>query len=147
MASSVPNAVAAFISIATNALPSDALVWFGKPLGVYTAPITLQILGVSDGKQEIVVMGPDYKREEDYLIQCLLTSFAGNSDFQGRMTEVFSNYLLLSVAIGNNPTLNQTVRFAQITEFTYVPDADASGKSLGSLSFGVECQARISSLT
>lgn len=147
MSSSVPAAVSAFLSIAQAALPVTSLVWFGKPLGVYTAPLTLQVYGVHDGMQEIMTMGPDYKREETYEIQCLLTSWAGDQDFTSRMTEVYSAFQLITVAIANNPTMNQTVRFAQVHTFDYIPDADASGRSLGSLDFTINCQQRISSLT
>lgn len=147
MASSVPNTVTQFLAIMAAALPPDAMVWFGAPLGVYTAPLTLQVIGVHTGMQEIAVMGPDYKREETYEIVCQLTSFAGDPDFTGRMAEVFVAFELITVAIGNNPTLNSAVRFAQIGQFEYVPDADAKGMTLGSLSFNVDCQARISSLT
>lgn len=147
MASSVPNAVNAFLSIVQAALPGNTQVWFGKPLSVYVAPITLQVTGVHTGEQVIATMGPEYKREETYEIQCMLTSFAGDLNFVGRMAEVFLNYGLVTLAVGNNPTLNQTVRFAEIHSFEYVPDADAKGMSLGALTFSVHCQARISSLT
>jgi len=147
MASSVPSAVSALLSIATAALPTTAQVWFGKPLPTYTAPTTLQVYGVHDGTQEVAVLGPDFKREERYEIQCLLTSWAGDQDFAGRMNEVYADFELITLAIGNNPTLNNTVRFAEIHTFDYIPDADAKGMSLGSLSFSVACQARISSLT
>jgi hypothetical protein len=147
MASSVPNAVNAFLSIAQTALPVNSLVWFGKPLGVYTAPVTLQVVGVHTGEQVVATIGPEYKREETYEIQCVLTSFAGDANFAGRMAEVFAAFGLLTLAIGNNPTLNQTVRFAEIHSFEYSPDADAKGMTLGELPFTVACQARISSLT
>ncbi len=92
-------------------------------------------------------MGPDFQREETYEIECLLTCFAGDPDFWGRMDDVFSMFELVTVAVGNNPTLNQSVRFAEIKQFEYIPDADSNGMTLGSLSFSVACQARISSLT
>jgi hypothetical protein len=147
MASSIPLAVHALINIATGAFPANYQVWFGKPLPVYTAPITLQILGVHPATQEIITMGPDYKREEVYEIECLLTSWAGDVDYLGRMDEVFATFDLLTTAIGNNPNLNQTVRFAEIATLDYVPDATAVGTSLGSLAFTIKCQQRISSLT
>lgn len=147
MASSVPNAVNQFLAIAAAALPTTAQVWFGKPLGVYPANITLQVYGVQDGMQEIITMGPDYSREETYDIQCLLTVWAGDQDFAGRMNDVYGYFQDITVALGAKPTLNSTVRFAQIHTFDYIPDADASGRTLGSLSFTVACQARISSLT
>lgn len=147
MASSVPNTVTQFLAVMTAALPPTAMVWFGTPLGSYSAPLTLQVIGVHTGLQEVAVMGPDYQREETYQIACQLTSFAGDPDFAGRMTEVYAAFELITVAIGNNPTLNSAVRFAQIGEFEYVPGADSSGMTLGCLTFSVACQVRISSLT
>lgn len=132
--------------IAQTALP-DATVWFGKPLAQYTTPITLQVLAVHTGEQEVATLGPEYKREELYEIQCVLTSFAGDNDYLSRMDEVYGSFHSITVAIGNNPTLNQTVRFAEIKTFEYIPDADPKGMTLGSLTFTVACQARISSLT
>jgi hypothetical protein len=134
------------MSIAQTALP-NATVWFGKPLAMYTSPITLQVLAVHTGDQQVATLGPEYKREETYEIQCVLTSFAGDNDYVSRMDEVYSSFSLLTVAIGNNPTLNQSVRFSEIRTFEYIPDADAKGMTLGSLSFTVACQARITSLT
>jgi hypothetical protein len=146
MSSSVPSAVHAFMSIAQAVLP-NATVFFGKPLSLYTSPITLQVLAVHTGEQEVATLGPEYKREETYQIQCALTSFAGDSDYLGRLDEVFASFSTLTTAIGNNPTLNQTVRFSEIRSFEYVPDADTKGMTLGMLTFTLACQARITSLT
>ena len=145
--SSVPDALAGFMSIATAAFPEGVQVWFGKPLPRYEAPITLQILGVRPGEQEAITLGPDYTREERYSIECLLTSYAGDPDYIGRAQEVFTEFHLLTIAVANNPTLNGAVRFAEIKSFEYVPDADGAGKTLGALTFTVDCQARITSLT
>lgn len=145
--SSVPDALTALISIATAALPTGTQVWFGKPLPTYEAPITLQICGVRPGEQSVAVLGPDYTREEVYSIECLLTSFAGDPDYIDRAKEVFDQFHLLSIAVANNPTLNGAVRFAEMKTFEYVPDADSHGMTLGALTFTVECQARITSLT
>lgn len=146
MSSAIPGAVQALISIAQGALPSDATVWFGVPLPVYEAPITLQILKVT-GEQEVAQLGPNYRREETFEIHCCLTSFAGDNDFVSRMTEVYANFSLLTVAIATNYTLNNTVRFAEIRQFDYQPDADGKGMTLGQLDFAVACQVRIESLT
>jgi|HubBroStandDraft_5_1064220.scaffolds.fasta_scaffold1224319_1 hypothetical protein len=147
MSSSVPAAITALLAISKAALGTNATVWFGKQLSQYQMPITLQITGVTDGSQVAKTLGPDYKRDETYDIVCVLTSFAGDLQYMTRMTEVFANFSLLTVAIGNNPTLNQSVRFSEIHSFTYVPGADAKGMTLGQLTFMVACQARITSLT
>jgi hypothetical protein len=60
---------------------------------------------------------------------------------------------LLTVAIGNNPSMqtssfpNGVVRFTQITTLDFVPDSTASESSSGILAFNVNCQQRITSLS
>lgn len=146
MASSIPGATQALISIATAALPSTAQIWFGKALPVYTAPLTLQILKMS-ADQEWAFLGPTYKREEIYAIHCELTSWAGDQDYISRLNEVMNAFQTLTLAIYNNPTLNNTVRLCEVKRLDYEPDADAKGMSLGRLDFTVDCQQRISTLT
>jgi hypothetical protein len=89
------------------------------------------------------------------VIQCLLTSYAGNTDFPSRMQECYDNFLLITVAIGNNPQLISptatntipVVRYAQILDYTFEAASDAKGQSIGHLAFGVRCEQRITSLT
>ena len=147
MASSIPLAVPQLISIAQTALPAGTLVWFGKALGVFNTPITLQILRVT-GEQIPAELGPNYRREETFSIECEIDSWAGDVDQPSRMSEVFNTaFYPLAVAIANNYTLNSTVRFAECTAFHYEPDNDASGRSLGRLSFEIVCSQRITSLS
>jgi hypothetical protein len=63
MGSSVPAAVANLLEIATSVLPSNSLVWMGELVPKFTAPITLQITGVT-GEQAPAELGPNYRREE-----------------------------------------------------------------------------------
>lgn len=145
MASSIPGATSALISIATAALPT-AFVWFGKALPAYNAPITLQILNVT-GDQEWMEVGPAFRREETYSINCELTSWAGDQNYQQRMVEVMNAFQTLTLALYNNMTLNGTVRLSEVKTLSFTPDADPKGLSLGRLDFAVDCQQRISVLT
>ncbi|MGH9917416.1 MAG: hypothetical protein ACRD6W_00875 [Nitrososphaerales archaeon] len=146
MSSSVPTSVPYFVTLATTALGADATVSFGKPLPLYSAPITLQVTGVV-GDAEPAELGPNYRREETYSIQCELTAYAGDQNFLDRLSECMTAYALLTVAVANDPTLGGSVRFAECGQYQFVPDADAQGQSIGNLTFDVRCSARITSLT
>ena len=146
MSSSIPGAVLQFIDIATAAMPADTTIWFGKPLPMYSAPLMLQITGV-EGNQEPAELGISYRREEVFSILCQLSSFQGDQLFQNRMTEVFSYWEMITVAVANNPTLNQTVRFAEPGNMVFDPIAANGGRSIGCLHFDIRCSARITSLT
>lgn len=150
MSSSIPNAIQQFIAIATTALPNSpsipTQVWFGKPLPRYIAPVTLQITGVT-GQQDPAELGPTYRREEKYNLNCLLTTWAGDDNHLQGMLDAFGYFALITVAVANNPTLNSAVRFAQPRSLGYTPDADPSGKRVGTLAFTLACEARVTSLT
>jgi hypothetical protein len=49
--------------------------------------------------------------------------------------------------IGTNPTLNQTVRFAEVKNLDVVADVDQNGKAAVVITFNVACQQRVHSLT
>lgn len=146
MSSSIPGTVAYFLQLAGNALPADAYVYFGVELPRYSAPVTLQVTGIT-GNQAPAELGPAYKREETYSILCELTSFAGDQDFPSRLQEVMANWALITVAVGNDPTLGGNVRYAECGDMDFAPKSDPKGMSLGSLTFDVRCSQRITSLT
>lgn len=146
MSSSQPVATPYFVTLATTALGDQATVYFGKPLPMFSAPITLQVIGVV-GDQQPAELGPNYRREETFAIQCELTSFAGDEDFAARMQEAYDALALIEVAVGNDPTLGNTVRYAEIGSTVFTPDSNAPGKSIGQLAFDIRCSARINSLT
>ena len=153
MSSSIPNAIQAFMSIATAALPSDTQVFFGKTLPQYVAPVNLQVSGTINGRQSVATFSPDLTREEQYEFDCTLVTWAGDNDYLQRMLDAFANFKLLTVAIANNPQLATTdfpqgvVRFTQITQLGFTPEAAPDGASTGTLAFNVNCQQRIASLT
>jgi len=122
-------------------------VFFGQYSDVYISPKRFRITGVRDIRQEPAEIGPNYKREETYIIECEIASIAGGEDFLGRMSEVFDIFARTTVAVANNYTLDGAVRFAQPLEGEYIPDRDANGQTLGILQFGIECAQRITSLT
>lgn len=148
MSSSIPNAVNYFINLATNALPPSAQVWFGKALPVYTAPLTLMIPGVTDITHDWAEIGPVYKIEEHYKIQCQLITYAGDLNFQQRMNDVFTALSLITVAIGSDFDLGHNVRLClPMIEGQYMASSDPAGRSMGSLMWFLHCEARITSLT
>ena len=154
MASSIPGAVEYWLNLAKTTLASTATspdgvyVWFGSPLSRYVAPITLQVIEISEITHQWAELGSQYKIEETYKIHNQLVSFAGDNNQIGRMTEVFSNLQLLTVALGNDYTLGGNVRLClPLVEGEYMPGTDPSGRTAGALTFDIHCEARVASLT
>jgi hypothetical protein len=142
----IPGALAALISIATAALPAGTTIWFGADLPAYSAPLTLQITEIS-GDQAPAELGNNYRREETFALVCSLISYQGGvPDFGSMLTGLMTNFVLLSQAIANNPTLNGAVRFAQVGNFLVSPETDANGQSAVTLDFHVRCEQRVTSL-
>ena len=146
MPTSVPQAVPAFISIAQAALPTGFQVRFATRFGPFISPQTLLITNVRVTKDDYGELGPTYRHEEHFQIECSLCSAAGNDDEATRMLEVFNLYSLISVAVANNPMLNNTVRVSHCQQIDYGPTYDAKGWSVGELTFAVDCEARVTSL-
>jgi hypothetical protein len=146
VSSSIPGAVPYLVALAQTALGSDATVWFGKELPLYSAPITMQITQIV-ADQVPAELGPNYKREETYSIYCTITAYAGDQKFLDRLSEAFTAFDAVEVAVANDPTLGGNVRFAQLGGMGFTPGADAQGQSIGTLPFLVRCQARVTSLT
>lgn len=148
MSSVAPAATIYFMNLARSILPDDAFVILlksGIPL-VFSAPLTLQVYGFT-GTQVPAELSPQARREEDFNIDCCISSYMGDTDLEARMTEAQTGWDLLSVAIGNDYTLGHIVRWAQMAEYSFIPSTDTSGKALGSVEFKVNCQQRIDSLT
>jgi hypothetical protein len=156
MASSIPGAVSYFLNLATTTLSastdtpnnSHPYVWFGAQLAKYIAPVNLQVKGVTDIVHEWAELGSHYKVEETYRIQCQLVSNAGDLDFEQRMVEVFDNFLLLTVALGNDYTMGGNVRLClPACEGEVMPASTQAGSSMCSLMFFIHCEARIQTLS
>lgn len=146
MSSSVPTVLPQFIAIATAALPTGFQVFEGTTLQPYVSPQTLMITGVRFTKDAPAEISPVYRHEEAYAILCSICSSAGNPDQASRMQEAFTLYKDVSVAIANNPNLNNTCRVAWCKQTGYKPTTDQKGFSIGQVSFEVNIQVRVDSL-
>jgi hypothetical protein len=158
MASSIGPAVANFITVATAAVPSSLTdegatqVVFGE-VTQYVAPVTLQIMEVT-GNAEVAEMGSNFRREETYSIVCEITTFAGDQDYIQRFDDAMTILNAVTVAVANNPWLSTSglndhtaaVRFAEIGDFSIIPQPGPQGQSTCSLQFHVRCSQRVDSL-
>ncbi len=157
MTSSIGPAVNNFISLATQTIPAvldgaETQVVFGD-LSKYIAPVTLQIMEVT-GNAEVATIGQNFRREETYSIVCEVVTFAGDQDYVTRFNDAMAVYNALVIAVDRNPWLSSSglhdataaVRFAEIGDYSIIPHAVPSGKSVCSLQFHVRCSARVDSL-
>ena len=146
MASSIPAALTNLIQILTAALPATTQVNVGPELPRYVAPQTLEILGVTGDQAWAEMSGPNYKREETFAIQCKLTSWAGDQDWESRFQEALVLFDVVSVAVGTNMTLNGAVRLCEVGSLDLVPMLTKEGSAAGFL-FSVHASQRIQSLS
>jgi hypothetical protein len=147
--SAIPGAVLALMSMASTSLSvsdGSATVWFGKALPAYTNPVTFQIVRVK-GDQKPAEIAPAYRREETFMMYCQLIAYQGDADFPTILQNVFTAWDTVALMIGTNPTLNQTVRFAEVKNLDVVADVDQNGKAAVVITFNVACQQRVHSLT
>ena len=153
----IPGTITYLVTLFGTAYPMDAnnvpvLVWFGTELAAYSSPTTIEINGVDLADQEPAELGPNFKREETFTVKCKITVFNGEGangtpDFLARMTDCFAVWKPLVIAVANDPTLGGNVRFAENGEMIYTPTTDGSGRAMGSLTWGVRCQQRVTSLS
>lgn len=144
--SAIPGALAQFMVVASAALPAGTTVWFGEELPTYTTPLTLQITEIT-GDQAPAEIGPQYRREETFSLTCSMFAYQGGPpDFPGILSTLMTQFVVLSRAVANNPTLNSAVRFAQVGNFIITPASDPNGQSAVTLDFAVRCEARVTSL-
>jgi len=135
------------MSILAAALPSGFQVKEGAIVGVHPQQQTLLVTGVRFTQDQIAVSSPQYEHEEHYTISCSLCSAAGDDNQSSRLAETYGLYASISVAIANNPRLNNTVRLATTRQLDYSPTYTPNAWSIGILNFEVQCQARVTSLT
>jgi hypothetical protein len=146
--SAIPGALTQFLAIASAALPAGTTVWWGEELTTYSTPLTLQVTEVT-GTQAPGEIGQQYRREETFALVCTLSSYEGGEQgtaAMGALMSVMSNFALITAAIGNNPSLNQAVRFAEVANFLIQPVTDANGITAVTLDFQVRCTQRVLSL-
>jgi len=135
------------MSIAEGALPSESTIYYGSELGAYSAPLTFMISEIT-GDQTVAEIGPSFRREETFSLICSLIAYNGGvPDFAGQLQLLMANFTLIALAIGNNPTLNGSVRFAEVGNFQITPETDVNGQSATTLDFAIRCQQRVTSLT
>lgn len=144
--SAIPGALVQLLAVATAAFPPNTTVYYGEDLPAYTAPLTLQISEIV-GDQEPADIG-QFKREEAWQFTCSLITYVGGvPDWVAQLVSTFASFSLLSLAIGNNPTLNGSVRFAQVGNFVTHSETDANSQGATTLDFAVRCTQRVTSLT
>ena len=145
--SAIPGALVQFLSIAQTALTDAATVWFGEELPTYEKPVTLQVTEIT-GDQTPAEIGKLYRREETFNLVCSISCYQGGEpDFPGLLAQVMDQFALISKAVGNQPSLNGSVRYAQVGNFMINPATDANGLSALTLDFSVRCEARVNSLS
>ena len=147
MSASAPIAVPAFMAVAAAALPANFQIREGSIFGPRIDPSTLLVTGIHFLVDEYAELGPRYQHEEHYNIQCALATSTGVDDQASTLQAVYALYELLSVAVANNPTLNQTVRLAWCRQLDYSMGYDAKGLTVGVLMFEVQIQVRVNSLS
>lgn len=142
-------ATQSLFSILSGLFPLDT-VWLGTELGVFQTPTTIEINGIT-GDQQPAELGPNYKREETFAIHCKITVFSGegstSTDFLNRMSDTWAVFDAIEIAIANNYTLTNVVRYAEIGETDYMPTTTQNGSAMGQLTFEVRCSQRVTSLS
>ena len=147
MSASAPTVVPAFMAVATAALPAGFQVREGSIFGPRIDPSTLLVTGIHFLVDEYAELGPRYQHEERYNIQCALASTTGVDDQASVLQSVYALYAPLTVAVANNPTLNQTCRLAWCRQLDYSMGYDGKGLTVGVLMFEVQVQVRVNSLS
>lgn len=147
MASVIRPARIALMAIATATFPDDTTIWYGKRLAVFNAPLTFQVYGWAATRVE-EELSPRYRVDEQFDFSCCISSFEGDQDFDARELECMTQFDALTIAVNNNYTLNNTVRWAHPTDYEFIPDTTAAqGQSMGTLDFKIHCEQRIESLS
>lgn len=159
MASSVPLAVPAFISLMQGVLPANSQVVLGTAFPVYAqdAVTAVTVEDIHFTQDEYAELGPTYRHEEHYNISCCLYNTGGmyqdEADVSALMVATYVIYNDISVVVANNPTLGLSLtggswfRLGWCRQLDYSPAFDIAGRSFGKLEFEIECQARMVSLS
>ena len=135
-----------FLNMCKTVLPDDTYIFYGAKLSKFSSPLMLQCYGWT-ALQEPGEIGPNLRREEAFDLNCCLSSFQGDQDFDAREQEVMTNWALITVALNNDASFNSLIRWAQITEYNFQPEPGVEGSSVGSLEFKVGCVQRIDTMS
>lgn len=146
--SAIPGALVQAMAIASATFPANTTVYYGEELPTYSAPLTFQITEIT-GDQQFAELGPGYRREEVFSLVCTLSFFQGGviPDFAVQLESLMDNFVLLSRAIANNPTLNGAVRLSEVGNFHISSATDQQGQGASTIDFSIRCQQRVTSLT
>ncbi len=153
---SIPGAVADLVTIFGVTCPYDSnnepiVIWLGEELGVFSSPTTIEINKVEPVVREWAELGPTYRIEEQYSIQCKLSVFTGQGstlpDFLSSMNSAWSIWEALEIAVANNPTLDGNVRLCWFDETNYQPTTDSTGRAMASINWVIKCEARVTTLS
>ena len=144
--SAIPGALVQLLAVAVAAFPPGTTVYYGEDLPAYTAPLTLQISEIT-GDQTWAELG-NFRREEVFSFTCSLITYVGGvPDWVAQLVSTFASFATLSKAIGTNPTLNGSVRVAEVGNFITHSETDANAQGATTLDFSVRCSQRVTSLT
>jgi hypothetical protein len=162
MASSVPLVVPAFKTLAASALPVGTQIVHSTILPIYqpgpgevsgqASGMTLQITGVHFSADEFAELGPTYRHEEHYSLLCTLIAWVGvaQDDYAQLTQDVYAAYDDLLVAISNDFTLGLTTpipRIAWPRQLDFTTGPDAFGRPAAIITFEIQVQARVPSLS
>jgi hypothetical protein len=150
MSSQIRQARINLMKMWADIMPDDTFFWYGKRLGMFSAPLTVQVYGWT-ATQTPAELSPEYKVEEQFDLSCCVSSFQGDQDFDAREAEAIAAFEILTEAVANNYTLaypvgpgGGPVRWAYVTDYEFTPDVTATqGQSVGTLDFKIQGQQRI----
>lgn len=163
MSSSVPAVLSAYKTVATNALPVGTQIVFSSvlPAAYQAGPgdvqsvgsgVTLQVPSVHFLQDAYAELGPNYKHEERYNIMSTLCTWVGMvpDDFSQLVQDVYTCYADLSIAINSALTLglpDPKPRIAWPRQLDMVAGPDPFGRPAATITFELEVQARVESLS
>jgi hypothetical protein len=129
------------------ALPAGFQVREGSIFGPRVDPAALLITGLHFTQDAYAELGPTYRHEEHYNIQCVLCASQGVDDQASLLGTTYGFYSAISVAVANHPDLNSTCRLGWCRQLDYAMGYDGKGFAVATLTFEVQVQARVTSLT
>lgn len=149
----IPGALSAYLAIAATALPT-ATIYFGSELPPYANTLLFQVTEI-EGDQAWAEIGPRYRREETFQFTSLI-SYAqggpqdvlnGSSVFASILQAVASNFVALSTACAQDPTLGGVVRVSEVGNFVIKTGTDQNGLNAVTYAFALRCVQRVESLS